>query len=62
MGVYRIEVDVALCRPPRADATIYFALEAVDGYAAELLACQIAQCHPRVVMAVGSVVTDWPTE
>lgn len=59
MSVYRVEVGVALKRPPRHDATIYFILEAENGQAAELFAQQWAQWHPRVVMAVSSVVTDW---
>lgn len=60
MGTFRVEVQVALARPPRADATIFFTLDATDGYDAELLALRIAAAHPRVVMPVGSVVTDWP--
>lgn len=59
MSVYRVEVDVATCRPPRADATVFVTVEAPSGHAAELLACQIAMCHPHVVMPVGSAVTDW---
>jgi hypothetical protein len=59
MSIYKVEVDVALRRPPRTDATIYFTLDAKNGHAAELIACQWAYCHPRVVMPVGSVVTDW---
>lgn len=57
-----MEVEVALARPPRSDATIFFVLEAESGYAAELLACQWAASHPRVIMPVGSVVTSWEEE
>lgn len=59
MSIYTVEVEVALSRPPRVDATIYFALEAESGHAAELLAQQIAAYHPRVCMPVGSLVTSW---
>lgn len=59
MSTYGVEVGVALRRPPRHDATIFFTLEAESGQAAELLACQWAANHPRVVMPVASVVTDW---
>lgn len=59
MGLFTVEVEVALSRPPHSDATIFFQVEAEDGYAAELLAQQWASIHPRVVMPVGSVVTSW---
>jgi hypothetical protein len=59
VSIFKVEVGVALQRPPRHDATIYYTLEADSGNAAELLACQIAYNHPRVVMPVSSVVTDW---
>lgn len=59
MPTYSVEVDVSLSRPPRADATIYFVLEADNGIEAELLACQWAACHRLVIMPVGSVVTSW---
>lgn len=59
MSVYKIEVNVALRRPPRATATIYYTIEAENGHAAELTAQQWAYNHPLVIMPVGSVVTDW---
>ena len=61
MGVYAVEVAVATRRPPRADATIYYTIDAPDGLTAELTACQWAAVNPAVVMPVGSIVTDWPT-
>lgn len=59
MSTFTVEVEVALSRPPRSDATIFFVLEAENGYAAELLACQWAACHPRVVMPTASLITSW---
>lgn len=59
MSTFDVEVEVALSRPPRSDATIFFTIEAENGHAAELIACQWAAGHPRVVMPVGSVVTSW---
>lgn len=54
MTVYRVEVDVALDRPPRTDATVRVVVDAGTAVDAELTACQIAECDRRVVMAVGS--------
>jgi hypothetical protein len=59
--VFTIEVDVALARPPRADATRRV-LVAVDPWTSDfaaaneaaLVASQMAQSHPGVVMAVGT--------
>lgn len=59
MAIFKIEVSVALSRPPQNDATIFFEIDAATGHDAELIACQIAASHPRVVMPVASVVTDW---
>ena len=59
MSIYWIEVDVALQRPPRVDAQMYFCIEARSGVEAELIACQWAACSRHVVMPVGSVVYDW---
>jgi hypothetical protein len=56
---YRVEVGVALARPPREDRRSYFVLEAESGAEAELLAQQWAGSRPGVVMPVASVVTDW---
>lgn len=62
MGLYKVEVQVALSRPPRNDATIFYQIEAEDGLQAELLACIWSTFNRRVVMPVASVVTDWPDE
>lgn len=59
MSTYTVEVEVALSRPPRSDATIFFTIEAENGRTAELIACQWAAGHPRVSMPVRSVVTSW---
>lgn len=53
---YQVEVDVSLGRPPRVDATIYYQVAAHSPVDAQLIACQMAACHPRVVMPVGSRV------
>lgn len=55
-----VEVDVALSRPPRADATVYFALSEADFSRrdAELTACQLSLGIPRVVMPVGSRISQ----
>lgn len=53
---------MALSRPPRADTTIYFEIEAESGQEAELTAVMWASQTRRVKMAVGSLVTDWPEE
>ena len=49
-----ITVGVALSRPPRADTYIYVIVEADTETDAMLAACQIAGCHPGVVMPVSS--------
>jgi hypothetical protein len=59
MPTFNVEVDVALSRPPKHDKTIFYIIEADNGVEAELIACQIAQSRPNVVMAVGSIVTNW---
>lgn len=59
MSVYKVEVDVALRRPPRRDKTLYYVVEADTGQDAELIACQMAYARRGVSMPVGSVVTDW---
>ena len=59
MGIYQVEVDVALERPPKIDRTVKIVVEATDGVDAELLACQMAQARKNVVMAVASRVIDW---
>ena len=62
IGRFTVEVDVVLCRPFWVDRTLYYVILAHDGVEAELIACQWAQSHTNVVMAVGSVVTSWPEE
>lgn len=57
--IFTVEVDVALSRPPRADATIYYEIDAETGLEAEKLACMWAYNHPRVSMPVRSLVTSW---
>lgn len=52
--IWSVEVDVALGRPPRADATRYVLVAAATRVEAELIACQMAACDRRVVMPVGS--------
>lgn len=54
MNVFTVEVDVALRRPPRPDATVRVRISALSATEAELVACQMASCDRRVVMAVGS--------
>lgn len=53
---YQVEVDVSLGRPPRADATIYYQIAARSSVDAQLIACQMAACHPRVLMPIASRV------
>lgn len=62
MAIFKVEVAVALSRPPKNDATIFITVDAPNGHDAELVACQIASTHPRVVMPVASLVTDWDDE
>lgn len=57
-GVYAVRVGVALQRPPREDAVIWVQVQAEDEYEAELVACQLASCHPRVVMPVASEIVS----
>lgn len=54
LRVFAAEVDVSLGRPPRTDATIYYQIAADSSVDAQLIACQMAACHPRVVMPVAS--------
>lgn len=62
MGRYVVEVGVALQRPPRTQQYRKYVIEAENGYAAELAACQWAASSPGVVMPTESVVTDWEEE
>ena len=61
-----VEVDVATARPPRIDAQVWTWVAVEDGplrtsaeVEAEQTAILMAQCHPKVVMAVGARVIDW---
>lgn len=55
MWPYRVEVDLALSRPPRADVTVYVTLTAWDALEAARTAIYMAiGFYPEAVMAVGS--------
>lgn len=60
MAMFTVLVGVALSRPPRTDEYRKTLVEAPTPLAAELLACQIAECTS--VMAVSSEVIDHPRE
>lgn len=62
VAIFWVQVTVALRRPPREGATLYFQLEADSGMEAELLACRWSTVHPQVVMPVRAVVLDWPDD
>jgi len=53
-GVFSVVVDVALSRPPRADAQVFVVVQADGDCEAELAALHMAGCNPLVVMPVGS--------
>lgn len=57
-GVYKVRVGVSLARPPREDASVWVQVQADGEQEAELIACQIAMCDRRVVMAVSSEVVS----
>jgi hypothetical protein len=59
VSIYTVEVGVALRHPPRTDQYRLYVIEAENGHAAELTACQWAACSPGVVMPVESLVIDW---
>lgn len=59
MSVFGVQVGIALSRPPRTDRHVWFRIEAPTGVEAELIACQWAASHPRVVMPVSALVLDW---
>lgn len=59
MNEFRVEVGVALSRPPMLDATIFFVIASETGEDAELTALIMAASHPSVVMPVSSLITDW---
>ena len=58
-----VEVEVATARPPRTDARTWtwVSVEAGPhaGAHAEAIACEMAMCHPAVVMPVRARVIDW---
>jgi hypothetical protein len=56
--LFVVEVDVALRRPPRVDATVYFVIDADGRLEAERVACQMVHVRENVVMAVGSRSMD----
>lgn len=58
MAIFKVAVDVALSRPPRADATVFVVVDAAHRFDAELIACQMAGCNRQVVMPVGSRIVD----
>lgn len=53
-GVYAIRVGVALSRPPREDTYLWVLVGAACLSEAQIVACQVAATHPRVVMAVST--------
>lgn len=57
MAQFVVQVGVALSRPPRTQEFRKIIVGAENGYEAELIACQIAQCTS--VMATESLVLDW---
>lgn len=61
-GVWRVEVGLALQRPPRHDATVYITLQADDWMDAELTAIEIACATRKCVMPISTLITDWPEE
>lgn len=55
MFPYKVEVYLALARPPRADVTVYVTITAWNEQEAELTAIHMAMgFYPEMVMAVGS--------
>jgi hypothetical protein len=53
-----VEVGVSLSRPPKLDRISRIVVECDNEVAGELLACQIAQSHSEVVMAIYSKIED----
>lgn len=56
--IVAVEVGVATTRPPRHHATVFVVVEAEHETEALLVACQMAGCHPAVVMPVCSAVVE----
>ena len=60
-----VEVDEALRYAPTAQARVWtwVAVERKDRWnvdeQARLIACEMAACHPRVIMPVAACVIDW---
>ena len=52
--IVAVEVDVALSRPPRADATVYCQVEARSTIEAREIACQMSFARANVVMPVAA--------
>lgn len=59
MALFGVRVDVAYTRPPTVDDTYFYLLEANSRHGAELLACQWAASHARVVMPIASDLEMW---
>ena len=53
---FRVEVDVATCRPPKVDSTAVVVLDSDSHIDAEWTAIAMVCCHPHVEMPVGSRV------
>lgn len=58
-GVYRIEVGLALSRPPKEDVVVHVLVAASNLPEACCLGAQIAQCDPAVVMAVRTTLISY---
>lgn len=56
--IFKVQVGVALSRPPKVDRLSVVAVDADGWIDADTIACQMAMCHPDVVMAVSSKVLD----
>lgn len=56
--IYTVYVGVAMARPPREDDIVRVRVEARSAAEARLVACQIAACHPGVVMPVSAEVEN----
>lgn len=61
MALFGVRVEVATRRPPVCHDVHYYLLESNSRTGAELLACQWAASHARVVMPVASELEMWTT-
>ena len=60
-GIWRVEVGLALGRPPRLDTTVFVEVVADSSTEAELTAIALATITRKAaVMAVSALITDWP--